>query len=201
MNTWDERYSQHDFAYGLEPNDFLVEHSGRIPKGRVLSLAEGEGRNALHLACCGHEVLAVDMSSVGLEKAARRAQETGVTIRTQVADLAEFEIEAGHWQGIVSIWAHVPRDIRRVLHRKVVAGLAPGGVLILEAYTPRQLEIGGKGGPGRDQLDCFMTLAELEQELAGLSLHLAQEIERDVNEGEFHRGRSAVVQVLAVKEA
>ena len=201
MNMWDERYSQHESVYGLEPNDFLAEHTGRIPRGRVLCLAEGEGRNALHLARAGYEVLAVDLSRVGLEKAARRAEQAGVKIRTQLADLADFEIEPAHWQGIVSIWAHVPRDIRRTLHRKVVAGLAPGGVLILEAYTPRQLELGGKGGPGPDQLDRFMSLAALRDELSGLKLEFAQETEREVNEGEFHRGRGAVVQVVAVKEA
>ena len=199
MNKWDERYSQHEFVYGLEPNDFLVEQSGRIPPGRVLCLAEGEGRNALHLALKGYDVLAVDSSRVGLEKAARRAQQADVTIHTELADLAEFHIKEGHWQGIVSIFAHLPPAVRKPLHQQVVAGLAPGGVFILEAYTPRQLEIGGVGGPGRDQQDRLMTLMELKDELAGLRLDVAQETDRDVNEGEFHRGRGAVVQIVGIK--
>lgn len=200
MNLWDERYSQYEYAYGLDPNDFLVEQTELIPQGRVLCLAEGEGRNALHLARCGYNVLAVDQSKVGLDKATQRARQAGVEITTQVADLAEYHIRPGKWQGIVSIWAHVPPAIRKPLHRQVVAGLAPGGVLILEAYTPRQLEMDAVGGPKHDQRDRLMTLAELKEELAGLSLRIAQEIERDVNEGELHRGRSAVVQVVAVKD-
>ena len=200
MNLWDERYSQHEYAYGRDPNDFLVEQTAHIPQGRVLCLAEGEGRNAVHLARCGYEVLAVDQSKVGLQKATHRAKQAGVEITTQVADLADYHIREGKWQGIVSIWAHVPPAIRKPLHRQVVAGLAPGGVFILESYTPRQLETSGVGGPKQDQRERLMTLAELKEELVGLKLLVAQEIEREVNEGELHRGRSAVVQIVAVKE-
>ena len=184
MNRWDERYSQYDYAYGLDPNDFLVEQAEQIPQGRVLCLAEGEGRNALHLARCGYDVLAVDQSKGGLDKDNHRAKLAGVEIATQVADLAEYHIRPGKWRGIVSIWAHVPPTIRKPLHRQVVAGLAPGGGLILEAYTPRQLEIGGIGGPKHDQRDRLMTLAELEEELAGLSMRIAQEIEREPEQRE-----------------
>lgn len=199
MNRWDERYSAEDYAYGTEPNDFLAAHAHMLPKGRVLSLAEGEGRNAVFLASRGYEVTAVDQSAVGLEKARRLAEAKGVTINTIVADLGEFAIEPNAWDGIVSISAHVPKSIRKGLHRRVVGGLKPGGVLLLEAYTPLQLETAGKGGPGPDQRDRFMTLADLHEELEGLDFKIARETERDVNEGKYHSGPGAVVQVLARK--
>ena len=199
MNRWDERYSAEDYAYGTEPNDFLAAHAHMLPKGRVLSLAEGEGRNAVFLAGQGYEVTAVDQSSVGLSKARQLAERKGVSIETIVADLAEFDIEAQAWEGIVSISAHVPRSIRKGLHRRVVDGLKPGGVLLLEAYTPRQLETAGKGGPGAEQSERFMTLAELHQELQGLDFVIARETEREVNEGKYHQGPGAVVQVVAKK--
>lgn len=197
MNRWDERYSAEDYAYGTKPNDFLAAHAHMLPKGRVLSLAEGEGRNAVFLAGQGHEVTAVDQSAVGLGKARQLAERKGVALETIVADLAEFKIEPKAWDGIVSISAHVPRSVRKGLHRRVAAGLKPGGVLLLEAYTPRQLETTGKGGPGPDQSDRFMTLAELHQELQGLDFLIARETERDVNEGKYHHGPGAVVQVVA----
>lgn len=199
MNRWDERYSAEDYAYGTEPNDFLAAHAHMLPMGRVLSLAEGEGRNAVFLAGQGYEVTAVDQSAVGLGKARRLAEREGVAIETIVADLAEFKIEPQSWDGIVSISAHVPRSIRKGLHRRVAEGLKPGGVLLLEAYTPRQLETAGKGGPGPDQSDRFMTLAELHQELQGLDFLIARETEREVNEGKYHHGPGAVVQVVARK--
>jgi SAM-dependent methyltransferase len=191
---WDERYSRPGFAYGREPNAFLAEVAPRIPTGRVLSLGEGEGRNAVHLARLGHRVLAVDASSVGLAKARRLAAEHGVEIDTLEADLAEHVIEPGAWEGIVSIFCHLPPAVRRRVHRSAASGLAPGGAFVLEAYTPRQLAY-GTGGPPRAEL--MMTLAELRDELPGLELEVARELEREIHEGRFHDGRGHVAQIVA----
>jgi SAM-dependent methyltransferase len=109
---WDERYSQEGFVYGTEPNEFLAAVAGRIPAGPVLSLGEGEGRNAAYLASLGHRVVAVDQSEVGLAKARALAADRGLTIETVRADLATFPIEPGAWAGIVSIFCHLPRSIR-----------------------------------------------------------------------------------------
>lgn len=196
MNFWDERYAEPGFAYGTDPNDFLVEAIPHIKGTKVLSLAEGEGRNALFLAQRGFDVLAVDSSIVGLEKAAKLAQEHGTSIRTQHCDLAELEIEKDSWDAVVSIFCHVPQTLRAELHKKVIEGLKPGGVLVLEAYTPKQLEY-GTGGPQDAALT--MQLAELKKELNGLELVHAIETERDVIEGKYHFGHAAVVQVIGVK--
>lgn len=195
---WDKRYSSEEYVYGKQPNDFLVSVIDQIPMGRVLCLAEGEGRNAVYLAKQGYEVLAVDSSSVGLAKARKLADEQGVEIQTQHMDLADFDITPDYWDAIVSIFCHVPPDIRSRLHQKVVAGLKPGGVLVLEAYTPKQIEM-GTGGPPVAELT--MSLVALESELNGLEFAHALECERDVIEGLFHTGRGAVVQLLARKSA
>jgi len=193
---WDERYDTVDFVYGREPNAFLAEVSEQIPPGDVLCLAEGEGRNAVFLARQGHRVVAVDSSVVGLAKAARLAEESGVRIETVTADLTEFAIDPGRWDAIVSIFCHLPPQLRRALHRKVVEGLRPGGLFILEAYTPAQLAL-RTGGPPTEEM--MMTLAGLREELAGLEFLHGREIERDVVEGRLHTGRGAVVQVVARK--
>ncbi len=195
MNTiWDERYSVPDYVYGTEPNAFVAEMAARIPAGPVLCLAEGEGRNAVHLARLGHAVTAVDQSAIGLAKAARLAIAHNVTVTTIAADLAHYAIEPGAWAGIVTTFAHLPPSLRRTVHAQVVAGLRPGGVFILEAYTPAQPAF-GTGGP-KDPALC-MTLAALREELAGLTFDLARECEREVIEGTGHRGRGAVVQIVA----
>ncbi|UTG93273.1 SAM-dependent methyltransferase [Geobacter sulfurreducens] len=195
-NTWNERYDTEEFVYGREPNAFLAGVSAMMPPGDVLCLAEGEGRNAVFLARQGHRVLAVDASAVGLSKAARLAEEHGVRIETLTTDLADLVIEPGRWDAIVSIFCHVPPPVRRVLHRQAVAGLRPGGLFVLEAYTPAQLEL-RTGGPPTVEL--LMTLADLREELAGLEFLQAREIERDVLEGRLHTGRGAVVQIVARK--
>jgi SAM-dependent methyltransferase len=201
MSIWDERYSESVFAYGKDPNDFLVANIGALPRGRALCLAEGEGRNAVFLAGHGFSVHAIDQSEVGLSKARAFAAENGVKITTETADLGVIAIEPSAWDCIVSVFAHVPSAIRKRLHSQVVHALAPNGVFILEAYTRRQLEIGGTGGPKADQIDLFMSLASLREELSGLDFLHAIEIERDVNEGRFHAGNAAVVQVIARKRA
>jgi SAM-dependent methyltransferase len=192
---WDQRYSETDYAYGKQPNDFLVQMADRIPRGRVLCLAEGEGRNAVWLARQGYDVTAVDASAVGLEKARVLAAEHAVEIHTVHADLADYDISLASWHGIVSIFCHLPASLRRRLHQQVVAGLEPGGVFLLEAYTPRQLEF-ATGGPPTTEL--MMELSVLRDELAGLELVHARELQREVHEGRYHNGTGAVVQVLGV---
>ncbi len=195
-NPWDDRYGGPEYAYGTAPNDFVAAMADRIPPGAVLCLAEGEGRNAVYLAGRGHRVTAVDASAAGMRKAQALARQHGVTIDAVVADLADFVIAPGAWDGIVSVFAHLPPPLRARVHRAAVAGLRPGGVFLLEAYTPRQLEF-ATGGPPTAEL--MMTAAALAGELAGLELQILRELEREVHEGRYHHGPGAVVQVLAVK--
>lgn len=197
---WDERYTEEGFAYGVEPNDFLKAEYSRIPKGgRVLCLAEGEGRNAVFLALQGYSVTAVDQSAVGLQKAKNFAAEHDVEITTEVANLADYDLGSNAWDGIVSIAAHVPSVLRKMLHKQVVEALKSDGVFILEAYTERHLEMEGEGGPPPSQKDVFMSLDELQVELEGLDFAIGQEVERHISEGKYHQGNSAVVQLAAVK--
>jgi SAM-dependent methyltransferase len=192
---WDERYAGETYAYGREPNDFLRQEASRIPPGRVLCLAEGEGRNAVFLARLGHAVTAVDISAEGLRKAARLAEEHGVTLELVQADLATYEPEPAAFSAVVAMWAHLPPAVRRRVHGWVARALAPGGCFLLEAYSPRQLPL-GTGGP-RDAA-MLMTLESLREELAGLDLVIARDVDREVHEGACHGGPSATVQVVAV---
>lgn len=194
---WDERFSEPGYYYGEEPNDFLRSVAGRFaPRSRILSLAEGEGRNAVFLAALGHQVTAVDASPAGLRKAEALAAKRGVDLTMVQADLATYPIAAGAWDAIVAIFCHLPPEIRAAVHRRTVAGLRPGGLFVLEAYTPAQLAF-GTGGPQVAEL--LMRLDDLRTELAGLDLDIGQEVEREVLEGRGHTGRSAVVQILGVR--
>ncbi len=193
---WDARYSEPGYAYGTAPNDFLREVVERSPRGPVLCLGEGEGRNAAFLAGRGFEVTAVDASGAGLAKAEALARERGVSIVARRADVTTLALAPGAWSGIVSIWLHLPAATRAPLHARCVAALAPGGALVLEAYTPRQLEF-RTGGPAA--VERLVTLAALREELAGLEFEIGRELDREVREGRYHDGRGAVVQVLARK--
>lgn len=196
-NPWDERYAGPEYKYGAEPNAFLKTQASRIlPKGRVLCLAEGEGRNGVYLAGLGHQVTAVDGSAVGLQKARRLAEHNGVKIETIHMDLKEFIIEPQAWDAIVCIFCHLPPDLRKQVHHACVEGLRPGGVFLLEAYRPAQLE-NKTGGP--PTADLMMTLASLREELSGLTFDHAAECDHDFKEGQGHKGAGAVVQVVGLK--
>lgn len=198
-NLWDERYAGERFMYGTEPNDFLRERATALPAGgRVLCLAEGEGRNAVHLAERGFTVTGVDGSAVGLEKAQGLAAQRGVTITTVVDDLGRYELGDGCWDGIVSIWCHLPPPLRVSLHPRIVRALKPGGVLLLEHYHPRQVGYGTGGPPDPAML---VTLAELRGDFAELEELFGAEADRDIAEGSGHLGRSAVTQFVGRRRA
>jgi len=113
-----------------------------------------------------------------------------------VADLAGFEIGPEKWDAIVSCFCHIPSAIRIPLHRKVVKGLKPGGVFVLEGFSKEQMDY-DTGGP--KSLDMLMSGEELLQELDGLDFIHAATLVRDVKEGRGHTGLASVVQILAVK--
>jgi SAM-dependent methyltransferase len=190
---WNERYGKPEYAFGTKPNDFLVSVASQIPQGRILCLGEGEGRNAVYLASLGYEVVAVDQSEVGLAKAEKLAAQQGVQIQTIVADLAELIIEPNTWQGVVSIFCHLPSALWRQVHSAAIVGLTSGGMLVLELYTPRQLEF-KTGGP--NNVDMLVSLETVKSKLTELHWKIAREVDREVLEGAYHTGLAAVVQIL-----
>ena len=198
---WNERYNEAEYVFGTEPNDFLTEVFENIPAGgRVLCLAEGEGRNAVFLAEQGYKVTAMDLSEVGLNKALKLAFDKWVDIKIEVADLADYQFGEAQWDGIVSIWAHLPESVRQYVHAKITPALKPAGVFILEAYTEQQLTMEAVGGPPATQKERFGSLSFLRTELADLEEVIGTEKLRMISEGKRHQGLSAVVQYLGKKK-
>ena len=142
---WNSRYATTQYLYGTEANTFLAENA-HLLRGPVLSLSEGEGRNAVFLASRGLDVLGVDASEVGLEKAQALAKSRGLSIETEVADLAEYRPKERHFGSVISISAHLPSPIRKKLYPLVEQALQPNGILLLEAYSENQLKR-NTGGP------------------------------------------------------
>lgn len=193
---WNERYREEGYAYGLEPNDFLAEQADRCARGKVLCLADGQGRNGVFLATLGCAVTSVDLSEVGLTQAAELAQAKGVTLKTIHADLTTWEAAPETFDAIVSIFAHFPPEARVKIHRSAARALKPGGYFLLEAYTPANI---GRGTGGPRTADHTYTAKLLQEDFAGWEFLVLEEIERDIHEGKYHQGRSAVVRLVARK--
>ena len=166
--------------------------------GDSLVLGDGEVRNGVYLASLGHQVVTVDMSSVGVEKSIKLARENRVNIDAQVGDLSIFDLGVARCSSIVSIFCHLPRSLRVDVQARIKTALRPGGTFVLEAYT--KANIGrGVGGPQND--DMTVELSELEDQFASYKFLVNQTVERQIVEGKYHNGMSATTQFVAVKPA
>lgn len=194
--TWEERYSEKEFAFGTEPNDFLVEVASKITNGDTLVLGDGEGRNGVYLASLGHRVVTVDLSPAGVKKSQQLAIERDVEIDAQVGDLKYFDLGIAKWDCIVSIFCHLPFALRTDLHQRVKTALRPGGQFVLEAYNKANI---GRGVGGPQITELTLELSELEEQFAGYQFSVNRTIERNIVEGKYHNGMSSTTQFVAVK--
>jgi 2-polyprenyl-3-methyl-5-hydroxy-6-metoxy-1,4-benzoquinol methylase len=194
---WNQRYTDHDLVYGEAPNEFLSSVANLLPaQGAALDIGAGEGRNALFLASRGLDVLAVDQSRVGLQKAEKLARERGLKLRTQAADLRDFEAAPASLDVITSIFVHLPASIRAPLHHRIARWLKPGGLYILEVYAPEQLtrKTGGPPDP-----NVYAPLSTFLDELRSFTIEHQAALVRPVVEGPTHTGDADVIQTVARK--
>lgn len=192
---WDTRYSEPGYAYGTEPNAFLVSKAGLLTPGmRALAVADGEGRNGVWLASRGLEVLSVDASEVGLRKTRELAASCGVAICTAQADLGRWAWPSAEFDAVVSVFAHFPPELRGRVHRAMLAALKPGGLVILEAFSPDQLDY-ASGGPRVPEM--LYSAATLRADFAGGEILELAETRTELAEGKYHSGPAAVVRLVA----
>jgi SAM-dependent methyltransferase len=189
---WESRFARPEYEFGKAPNDFLVRCKKLLPKcGKALAVADGEGRNGVWLAEQGLDVLSIDFSPAAQKKAQALAAERGVTIAVEQADVHAWPYPDAAFDVVVEIFTQFSTPAER---QKKWAGmrraLKPGGLLILEGYTPKQLQY-GTGGP--KQIEHLYTRAMLEQAFGDFRDLKIVEEEREMNEGAGHAGMSAVI--------
>lgn len=191
---WDERYSHPDAVYGEAPNEYLQSQIFRLKPGMsVLVPADGYGRNGIWLAKQGFLVHTVDLSPVGVERARKSAAAAGVTMNIEVADLATWNWPFDEFDAVVAVFFHMPSAVRGKVHASILRALKPGGIVILEAFTPSQLQF-SSGGP--KQVDLLYTLDLLRNDFAGAEIVLLEEKVTQLHEGHMHSGPGAVVQAV-----
>lgn len=198
QSFWDRRFSQPGYLFGTEPNAFLTSQAQLLKPGqRALSIADGEGRNSIWLAQQGLAVVALEISPVAVDKARRLAAERGVAVRFNVADVMDWEFEPEGYDLIAAIFIQFLSPAERALvFRRIVAALKPAGHLILQGYTPKQVEYKTGGPP---LVENMYTEALLREAFADLQiLHLRQH-EAHVAEGTGHLGWSALIDLVARK--
>lgn len=191
---WDTRFAGRDFAYGTEPNAFLTAQSQYLKPGmRCLAVADGEGRNGVWLAQQGLQVLSVDSSNVGLKKAQALATARGVAIETELTDLLIWDWPLARFDIVAAIFIHFLPAHRARMHAAMLNALKPGGVLIMEAFHPDQLQFNSGGPPVREML---YTAETLRDDFAAADILLLEEQRTELAEGMYHHGTAAVVRLV-----
>lgn len=196
--TWDGRFSTDGYIFGTEPNAWLAAHANLLQPGmRVLAVADGEGRNSVWMAKRGLTVDAFDISPVGVAKAEKLAQQAGVQVNYQIAGVEDFAWKVGEYDAVVAIFIQfADPDTRAALFRRMKSALKPDGLLLLQGYTPKQLEYKTGGPPNVDHL----YTEDLMQEAFGdMDISELRSYEDVLNEGTQHRGQSALIGVVARK--
>jgi len=197
QSFWDERFRTEDFIYGTEPNEFLVQESGRLPAGgSVLLPGDGEGRNGVWLAERGMTVLSVDGAASGTAKTLKLAAQRGVSLNAETADLTKWTWPEAAFDALVLMFLHLPPSLRRLVHAKAAAALKPGGVILLEAFRPAQL---GRTSGGPKDVALLYTPQDLKEDFAVLDIRLLEEAMTHLKEGTLHDGAAATIRLIAYR--
>lgn len=196
---WNERFAREEFIYGTKPNFFFKSEFDKInKKGKALFPLEGEGRNACYAAKFGWNVEAFDFSLAAKEKAIRLCDSYSVPITYEISKAEDFDFQKETYDLVVLIYAHVNPKLRKDFHHNVMKSLKLGGRIILEAFHPKQLKNAyTSGGPKSPEM--LYSLDELKMDFEGLSELKGKELEIELNEGEYHRGKGFVTRLTGVK--
>ncbi len=195
---WNERFEKEGYLFGTEPNSFLKSQATLFSPGqKVLSVADGEGRNGTFLADLGTDVHAVDFSDVALAKAEKLAAERGVTIRTEQVDLLSHEFSPQTYHAVVAIFIQFATPEQRGrLFENLKNALKSGGLFVLQGYRPEQIEYGTGGPPERTNM---YTEEFLRQTFADFDIKHLHSHDDSIDEGPGHSGMSALIDLIAKK--
>lgn len=198
LERWNQRFSVDDYIFGKGPNAFLASRRALFRPGmRALSVADGEGRNSVWLASLGLAVTAFDFSPVGVEKARALAREAGVKADHRVSDIFRWNWTEREYDAVVVIFAQfMGAEARKPLFEGMKAALAPGGVLVMQGYTPRQMDY-LTGGPKENEN--FYTPELLREAFRDMEILHLREHDEIIDEGNAHQGMSALVDLVARK--
>jgi cyclopropane fatty-acyl-phospholipid synthase-like methyltransferase len=196
--TWDARFSSDEYIFGTEPNVWLAQHADLFKPGmRVLAVADGEGRNSVWMAKLGLQVDAFDISPVGIEKAKKLAQQQGVDVNFSIHGIEDYPWTTGDYDAVVAIFIQfADPDTRAALFKRMKSALKPDGVLLLQGYTPKQLEYKTGGPPNLSHL---YTEDLLQEAFSDLDISELVAYEQVLTEGTQHHGQSALIGMVARK--
>ncbi|CAI8444675.1 MAG: Uncharacterised protein [Cryomorphaceae bacterium] len=192
---WNDRYSKTAYAYGTDPNEFFKAELAKLEPAGVLLPAEGEGRNAVHALKEGWNVVAFDQSEAARDKALKLAAEHGQQLEYAVADAQEYLCPV-MVDVLAPIYLHPPGASRMEIYIRLSRFVAPGGHLIFEAFSEKNIGMGSGGPQGRSM--CF-TVEAVQQLFSDFGQLEVWEEKITLNEGLYHNGEAWVIRARGTK--
>lgn len=198
QQTWDKRFEADGYIFGTEPNVWLAGHAGLLTPGmRVLAVADGEGRNSVWMAQRGLQVDAFDISPVGVQKAKKLATDANVDVNYSISSVEDWPWKVGEYDAVVAIFIQFADPATRAtLFRQMKSALKPDGLILLQGYTPKQLEYKTGGPPLVEHL---YTEDLLREAFGDMDISEMRFYDAVLHEGSQHSGQSAVVGMVARK--
>lgn len=193
---WDLRFSAEEYTYGKDPAPFFEEQIKKVPIGKILLPAEGEGRNAVFAATLGWDVVATDWSEVGKQKAYALAKEKNVGINFVVSNCTESQYPENTFDAIGLFFFHLDAESREQFHLKMIQALKPGGILIFEAFDRDQL---GRKSGGPQNLDVLYSLQQIAEDFMELEFKLFGKEKVQMDSGNGHVGEAVVIRFVGTK--
>lgn len=200
-SRWNDRYSNDEFAYGEEPNNYLKEQLANQNAGTILFPAEGEGRNAVYASRMGWKVTAFDISNEGKNKALKLAEKNNVSIDYKVGELETLNFESEQFDAIALIYAHFPASIKSKIHQTLDKYLKKDGIIIFEAFSKKHIDYvtaNEKVGGPKD-IESLFSIDEIKADFPNYEIIELAEKEIELNEGIFHNGTGSVIRFVGRK--
>jgi SAM-dependent methyltransferase len=188
---WNQRYTENDWVYGAEPNQFFKQFIDSHKPGALLLPADGEGRNAVYAASRGWQVDAFDFSEVARNKALAAAQFKNVVINYEIKNIEEYKA-VKKYDLVALIYVHIPEKPRKKFHKEIYESIKPGGYLILEAFAKEQLQF-DSGGPKEESL--LYDAPSICSDFPFLHLINCEQSEVELNEGPYHKGKASLLRL------
>jgi len=194
---WNERYGPDHYYYGKDPNGFFKSCIDAYLPGKLLLPGDGEGRNAVYAAMQGWDVFSFDPSSEGQKKALRLAEEKGTKIHYEVSDLDGYTIEENTFDMVALIYVHLYPEERMKHHTRLLSALKPGGKLVMEVFSKKQM---GNNSGGPKDLDLLYEVNELKTDFQSLKIIRAEDLSIFHNESFAHQGQAEVIRFIGEKK-
>jgi SAM-dependent methyltransferase len=137
-SSWEAAYQSLESLWGFKPDPILVEYASLVPKGRILDLGIGEGRNAFFFAKLGYEVDGFDISLTAVERCLARAKNEKLKIKAEVTDLKEIKIPSNKYSLIISAWVlnfFTKKEAEEIL-KEIKDNLKKNGFIYIGVFAP-----------------------------------------------------------------